>query len=182
MKHDDEPPGIGKDEMNLVEFPITLLAKRHPSESNILEFTDTIEGEAGKLIKREWIVSGSEKYGLPLAQDNDVLLALLLVGKESTFSSPTIYFSRHKLLQIMGCRDEGRYYKRIEESLDRLKGVTIKAKNAFWDNERKGYHTVNFGIIDGYDLFDSHKSAGQLSLPLSNVDLNKYLYQSIQAG
>lgn len=180
----DQPIPIGKDEMNLVEFPITLLSKRHDSSSKTLEFCDTITGEDGRLIKREWIVTGSDKYGLPLAVDNDVLLALLIMGKENNFATETIGFSRYRLIKIMKWEDKGQNYKRIEESLDRLKGVSIKAKNAFWDNERKCYHTVNFGIIDGYDIIDSYrnKSRNQEQFPFSSVELNKYIYQSIKAG
>jgi len=183
VKQNDEPPEIGKDEMNLVEFPITLLAKRHSSQSNTIEFTDIIEGEDGKPVKREWIVTGSDKYGLPLAQDNDVLLALMAIGKESNFSSSTIYFSRYRLCKIMGwATNKGPNYERIEDAMKRFHGMRIYAKNSFWDNEKKRYVTVAFGIIDSYALYDSHKPAGQPGLPFSSVDINKYLYQSIQAG
>lgn len=183
MKQDNQLPEIGKDEMNLVEFPITLLAKRHSSQGNTIEFSDTIEGEDGKPVKREWIVTGSDKYGLPLAQDNDVLLALFAVSKETNFSSPTIYFSRYKLCKIMGwATNKGPNYDRIEDAMKRFHGVRIYAKNGFWDNEKKRYVTLAFGIFDSFSLYDSYKPAGQPGLPFSSVDLNKILYQSIQAG
>ncbi len=186
MKQNDETRKIGKDEMNLVEFPITLLSKRKSPGSNVLEFTDTITGEDGTLVKREWTVSGSEKYGLPLAIDNDVLLALLVIGKESNFSSPVINFSRYRLLKIMGLEtDAGSNYKRMEDMFDRLTGVRIKSKNAFWDNERKAYVSVNVGIFDEYQIYEGKPKKGthmQENLPLSFVRLNNTLYQSIKAG
>ncbi len=184
MKQKDELPDGGKDEMNLVEFPITLLAKRHPSEGNTIEFTDTIEGDGGKLIKREWTVAGSEKFGLPLAQDNDVLLALLAIGKENNFSSRKIYFTRYRLCKIMRWKIDGRAYKRIAEALDRMRWSGIKALNAFWDNERKSYVTKAFGIIDEYELLDSPKPGlpGQDSFPFSYVSLSEALFASIKAG
>jgi len=184
MKPKDPIPETGKDEMNLVEFPITLLAKRHEPEVKTLKFSDTIQGEDGKPIKREWIVTGSDEYGLPLAQDNDVLLALLAIGKENNFSSDIIYFSRYKLLRIMGRTDDGREYKRVEDSLDRMKGVGIKSVNALWDNERKGYVTKNFGIIDEYELFDSvgKRNLKQDTLPFCYVVLGRTFYESIKAG
>jgi len=186
MKKNDEIRKIGKDEMNLVEFPITLLSKRKSSESNVLEFTDTITTEDGTQVTREWTVSGSEKYGLPLAIDNDVLLALLVIGKETNFSSPVIYFSRYRLLKIMGLEtDAGSNYKRLEDIFDRLTGVRIKSKNSFWDNERKAYVSVNVGIFDEYQIYEGKPKKGahmQESLPLSYVRLNNTLYQSIKAG
>jgi hypothetical protein len=186
MKKNDEIRKIGKDEMNLVEFPITMLSKRNSSEKNVLEFTDTITMGDGTDVTREWTVSGSEKYGLPLAIDNDVLLALLVLGKENNFSSPVIYFSRYRLLKIMGLEtDAGSNYKRLEETFDRLTGVRIKSKNSFWDNERKAYVSVNVGIFDEYRIYEGKVKKGaymQDSLPLSYVRLNNTLYQSIKAG
>lgn len=184
-KPEQQIPETGKDEMNLVEFPITLLSKRHESEEKTIEFYDTITGKGGAPTKRQWTVTGSDKYGLPLAQDNDVLLALLLVGKKQKFSSKKIHFSRYRLLKIMGMKTgQGSNYKRIEEALDRLMGVRIKAKNAFWDNERKGYVTKAFGIIESYELFDSSvpKAITQDSFPFSYVNLNDELFESIKAG
>lgn len=186
MKKKNELPAIGKDEMNLVEFPITLLAKRHESECKTMKFSDTIMGEDNKPIKREWVVTGSDEFGLPLAQDNDLLVALLLLGKEKNFASPAIYFSRYKLLEIMGMDTRsGSNYDRCEDMFNRMCGVRIYAKNAFWDNVYKQYVTVNIGIFDEYHLFEGNPKKNKLTqepLPLSHVRLNHTLYESIKAG
>lgn len=185
MKKKDENPQPGKDEMNLAEYPITLLSHRHLANVKTIEITDTITGAEGKTIEREWTVTGSEKYGLPLANDNDVLLAILTLGKEQNFESPKIYFSRYRLLELMGLDTKaGSNYVRVEEAMDRMKGVSVKAKNAWWDNARKGYYTVNFGIIDSYAIFDSHrkKSNVQDSFHFSYVILNDLFFESIRAG
>ncbi len=79
------PIPMGKDEMNLVEFPITLLSKRDLKKVKTLEFSDTIYGEGNKIMKREWIVTGSDKFGLPLADDNDVLLCYITDRKRNRF-------------------------------------------------------------------------------------------------
>jgi plasmid replication initiation protein len=184
MEKKDGVREIGKDEMNLVEFPITLLSKRHESDSRTLKFSDTIIGDGNKPVEREWTVTGSEEYGLPLAQDNDVLLALLALGKEKNFQSRKINFSRYKLCEIMGWTLGGSKYKRIEDALDRLKGISIKARNAFWDNERRAYVTRNFGIIDNYELLESSKPgpSGQGTFAFSYVNLNEVVFDSIKAG
>jgi hypothetical protein len=185
-KKEAELQETGKDEMNLVEFPITLLAKRHEPGCKTMKFSDTITGEDAVPIKREWTVTGSDEFGLPLAQDNDVLLALFLLGKEKNFSSPTIHFSRYRLCKILEWDTNcGPNYRRLEESFDRLKGMSIKAKNAFWDNLYKRYVTINFGIFDEYHLYDGKprkREANQEPLPLSYVRLNNTLYESIKAG
>jgi len=177
------PVPIGKDEMNLVEFPITLLSKRHTSDRKTVKFSDTITGKDNKLVKREWIVTGSDEFGLPLAHDNDVWLAILVLGKENNFNTRKVNFSRYKLCKIMNIRKGGNKYKRIEDALNRLSGVRIYAKNAFWDNERKGYVTKNFGIIDDYELFEGSSSSSiQDSFPFSYINLNEVIYNSIQSG
>ncbi len=58
-----------------------------------LQISDTIISEGGKPIKREWIVTGSDKFGLPLAADNDLLMAILAIGKENNFKTQTLKFS-----------------------------------------------------------------------------------------
>lgn len=176
----------GKDEMNLVEFPITLLSKRQNDSRKTIKITDVISGEKNQPITREWIVTGSDEFGLPLAMDNDVLLALLIMGKEKDFQSPVINFSRYKVLEMIDQDTKaGSNYKRIEEALDRLTGVRIKAKNAFWDNNSKGYVTVNIGIFDEYQLFEGKPKKNeqhQRRLSLSYVRLNETLFQSIKSG
>jgi len=182
MKKTDGSHQSGKDEMNLVEYPITLLSKRNETDLKTLKFSDTILGDREKPVKREWTVTGSNEYGLPLALDNDVLLALLALGKEQGFQNRKIYFSRYRLCKIMGWRDEGKSYRRIEETLKRFSGVHIYAKNALWDNKKKSYVTMGFGIIDDFYLYDSPKSAGQEPFPFSYVNLGEVLFESVKAG
>lgn len=175
---------IGKDEMNIVEFPITLLSERNPSGQKTIEFSDTIVTDNHMIIEREWVVTGSEKFGLPLVQDNDVLLALLFIGKRNGFESPTIYFTCYEICNVMKVKPSGRVYKRIEGALDRLMGVVIKTKNSFWDNEKKVYKTLSFGILDSYFLFE--RKDGITRKPRSEiksfVTLNSIFYRSIQNG
>jgi len=185
MRQKESVPETGKDEMNLVEYPITLLSKRHEARVKTLKFSDTITGEGGAPVKREWTVTGSDEYGLPLAYDNDVLLALLALGKEQGFQSRKIFFSRYRLCQIMGwSTNKGPNYKRIEDTFKRLGGVHIYAKNALWDNKRKTYVTKGFGIIDDFELYDSSKrgTPEQDTFPFSYVNLGEVLYESVKAG
>ena len=63
---------LGRDEMNLAEFPITLLAD-YASKG---EKTLTFRGGNGRLT-----VTGSDAYGLPTALDADVIVALIYLTK-----------------------------------------------------------------------------------------------------
>jgi hypothetical protein len=59
---DKDARRIGRDEMNLAEFPITLLADRAPEGVKTLVFED----KHGTLT-----VVGSDDYGLPTAPDSE---------------------------------------------------------------------------------------------------------------
>src|SRR4051812_24216260 len=52
-----------KYEMNLAEFPLALLSKRKLKEVSIIKYKDTIAGNNGELIEREWTVSPSARFG-----------------------------------------------------------------------------------------------------------------------
>jgi hypothetical protein len=151
-------PSIARDEMNLAEFPLTVLSTRVTSDVKTLEFKDTIRAKNGELIEREWIITGADKFGLPTATDDDVILGLMCLTMDQGFRDRKVYFSRYELLKILRWTTEGRSYSRLSKSLDRLSGVRIRSSNAFFDNSQKGFQTCNFGIIDAYEIKDTRGS------------------------
>ena len=179
------PLRVGRDEMNLAEFPFALLSDRHPKGPDTVVFTDTIRGENGP-VERVWTVTGSDEFGLPLASDELVYVALMEVTKEQGFASRTIYITRYDLIKRLGWPDKGQSYSRLQSSFDRLLGVTIKAERAFWDNNKRRYVDVGFHIIDDYAIYaerPGRKSrAGTDPLPYSYVAWNQVVFASFEAG
>ena len=169
---------ISRDEMNLAEFPLTVLSTRVDSKLKTLEFRDIITGKNGKPIAREWIITGADKFGLPTASDDEVLLGLLKLTVNDGFQSEKVYFTRYELLQILRWTTEGRSYSRLQKALDRLSGVRIKATNAFYDNESKSHSTKNFGIIDAYEINDGRDLATKKSFFIWSAEI----FKSFQAG
>jgi hypothetical protein len=151
---------LSRDEMNLAEFPLTVLSTRASASSEkgaqikTLEFNDQIKGKNGEVINREWIITGADKFGLPTSSDDEVLLGLLKLTVDAGFLERKVYFSRYELLKILRWSTEGRSYQRLQRALDRLSGVRIRATNAFYDNESKSHSTKNFGLIDAYEIND----------------------------
>src|SRR3954462_639327 len=83
----------GRDEMNLAEFPITLLADRAPRGQKTLIFRD---GE------QTLTVTGSAAYGLPPAVDADVIVALIQLTKQANnFTDPPVSFTRYGLMRLL---------------------------------------------------------------------------------
>jgi hypothetical protein len=167
---------ISRDEMNLAEFPLTVLSKRADPSVKTLEFTDTVKGKNGDVINRSWIITGADKFGLPTSSDDEVLLGLLKLTADDGLRNRKIHFTRYELLKILRWTTEGRSYARLQNALDRLSGVRIKASNAFYDNESKAHSTRNFGIIDAYEIND-----GRDTRP-SFFTWSEVLFKSFQVG
>lgn len=143
---------LSRDEMNLAEFPLTVLSTRSNPSLKTLEFSDVIKGKNGEVIDRKWIITGADKFGLPTASDDEVLLGLLKLTVDDGVRDRKIFFTRYELLRTLRWTTEGRSYVRLQRALDRLSGVRIKATNAFFDNESKAHSTKNFGILDAYEI------------------------------
>ncbi len=172
------PRLISRDEMNLAEFPLAVLSTRTDPNVKTLEFQDNVRGKNGELIDRRWIITGADKFGLPTASDEEVLLGLMKLTVDDELRSRKVFFTRYELMKILRWPTEGRNYSRLQKALDRLSGVRIKATNAFYDNEAKTHSTRNFGILDGYELNDGRDGPGKMSF----FTWGEVLFKSFQAG
>jgi hypothetical protein len=170
---------VGRDEMNLCEFPIATLADRVSPGCKTMVFED----QHGRLT-----VIGSDAYGLPTALDSDVIVALIQLTKQrNAFTDPAVEFSRYELLKLLGWENRGWNYRRLSESLHRWVTVTLKYDGCWWDNKRKRRVSASFHILDrlvvpdendsqvassftwGKDFFDSCRADN-----LKRLDLDTY--------
>jgi hypothetical protein len=174
----------GKDEMNFAEFPIALLSDRVPKGQKSIEFVDQIyDARRKKIITRHRIIEGSEKYGLPTATDDAVILALIQLTKlKSDFKRPEVEFTRLELIKLLGWTNEGKNYDRIKLSLLRIANVTYNYDNAWWDGRQKTWTTKVFHIIETVEINDSRGSSGQKGLFPSRLVWNEVVFSSFQAG
>jgi hypothetical protein len=182
----EEPPSVllGRDEMNIAEFPITLLTDRAPKGLSRIEHKDRFFDPAlGKQIIRKLTISTPEEYGLPTSIDDDVILALIhLTKQQNNFTRQEVFFTRRQLIDLLGWTDKGRNYERIETSLDRWASTYLKYENAWWDNEGRRWTSGGFHIIDSFRIRDGRTSSGQGQLFRSQIVWGKEFFQSCQAG
>jgi plasmid replication initiation protein len=165
---------IGRDEMNLAEFPITLLTDRAPEGQKTLCYED----KHGKLT-----ITGSDAYGLPTAADADVIVALLYLSKQkNNFTDPLVNFTRYELIKILGWQDIGKSYRRLTESLNRWATVSLRYQGTWWNNRSKRNVSVTMHILDSVVLYDRTEDNGQGSLLLSSFRWNQIFLESCQAG
>ena len=170
-----DTPRIGKDELNLAEFPFAMLHSRPPKNAPLtLEFRD---GE------KEWTVEGSARYGLPMAPDIEVYVVLMEITREQGFPVQ-VEICRRELIKRLGWDPNGRSYERLTLSLDRLVSVTIRTRNAFYDASNRRWSSKEaFHILERYKIMDGTlPGQGQPSLFPSWVRWSPELYANMQAG
>ncbi len=166
----------GRDEMNLAEFPIALLADRVPKGTKTLIFRDN----TGELT-----VTGSDAFGLPTASDTDVIVALIQLTKlRNNFTNPCVHFTRYELLRLLGWPNEGKSYRRLDDSLNRWVGVSLHYDGCWWDNRSKQYGDAKIHILESVVILDGKsriEGEEQQAFPLSSFTWNKVFMESCQA-
>ena len=177
----------GRDEMNLAEFPLTGLTSRREKGKDTLVFEDsTPDKQAGRTVKRRLTVSASTEYGLPRALDDEVILGLVQLSKAGSFSGRKISFVPAELFRLLGWREEGRSYARLETSLKRWLGVTLYYDNAWRDNARKIWIDEHFHLLENVVVRRRRKGTGTEEVgekrKLWSVTWNEVVFQSFEAG
>lgn len=177
-------PSDGRDELNLAEFPIALLTDRVPDGQKTLEFQDTIlEPRTHNPVIRKLIITAADKYGLPTAKDDEVILGCMQLTKlHNNFTDPLVYFSRSDLVHLLRWPHSGQSFRRVEESLYRWLTVTLFYNRAWWDKTTSTWVDENFHIIDRVTLYDNERFASQRTLPFSSFTWNQVIFRSLQAG
>jgi hypothetical protein len=166
---------IGRDEMNLAEFPIALIADRVPTGQKTLYFED----KHGRLT-----VTGSDAYGLPTAADTDVIVTLLYLTKlKNNFTDVKVNFSKYEIIKLLNWRDEGDSYKRLDQAFNRWVGVLLVYDKCWWNNKTKRYASAKMHILESVVFAEpgARTRDGQSHLPLSTFAWNKTFLESCQA-
>lgn len=174
-----------RDSLNLVEFPLAVLADRVPTDLKVLEFQDEIrDPSSGKMVTRRLVVDASQQYGLPTATDDEVLLGLIQLTKRfNDFRGRKVHFSRYELIRLLRWPLNGKSYARLEESLNRWMGVTLDYKKAWWDATQKSWVDVKFHVLDQIHLYES--DAGKVTQPtfaFSWFEWNEVVFRSFADG
>src|SRR5215210_5200603 len=178
----------GRDELNLAEFPVAVLATRIPKGLKTLTFEDTVyDQQARETVTRRLIITGSDAYGLPTAVDDEVLVALIQLTKRANdFTEPKVTFTRYELLKLLGWQDVGKNYRRLEESLNRWLGVSLYYDRAWWDKAGRCWVNARFHVLDNVYLVDRAgrrrlRERGQQELTLCSFKWNEVIFKSFRA-
>lgn len=181
-----ERTDVGRDDMNLAEFPLASLDDRLPTDQKTLVFEDQIQVK-GEPITRRLTISASDKYGLPTALDDEVILGLIQLTRQKGFAEKRVEFTRYELIRLLGWREEGKSYQRIDESLKRWLGVSLYYDKAWWDKEEKSWVSESFHILDNVTLYDREryarrKKAGGVAAGCSSFSWNDIVFRNFRVG
>lgn len=179
-------PLEGRDEMNLIELPFSLVSYRNPHNIKTIESRWRGKGEDGQVRDFYKIVTGSDKWGLPTFQAEELLIAALELTYRRGFKERKVPTSKYELMSLMRWPDTSQYRNLLVNTFGQVRGVTIKT-NHFWDNVNKSYREVVFGIISNASFYEREKKRhrdknGQLSLPLGFFHWDEIFWTSLQAG
>ena len=173
----------GRDEMNLAEFPIASVAERFLDGTKTVVIQDEVWDTTEKrMLPRELAVSGSDRYGLPAAKDDDILLACIQLASLDDFRCREVRFSRYELLKLLRWDDTTRNYRRLLVSLRRWKGVTIYSNRAFYDHARKSWVSRDFGVIDNLYVYEREHAGNDTAETRSWFVWNEVVFESFRAG
>ena len=105
-------------------------------------------------VPRKLTISGSDRYGLPVAKDDDVLLACVQLSSISGFAAREVGFTRYELLKLLRWPQDSKSYRRLATSLRRWKGTTVYSDRTFYDHGRKSWVNRDFGILDNLFIYE----------------------------
>jgi len=103
-KPHSQRPVQGRDELNLADFPISVLQHQQPKDDTGRKL-DTVVYQATRYdthirqrVPQRVTLTTSSRYGLPTPADEDVVLSLLCLGKRvDNFASNKVHFTPHDL-------------------------------------------------------------------------------------
>jgi hypothetical protein len=188
LARDEHPREHYRDELNFAEFPLASVSTSLPKGQKTLEFTDEIFDKAkNERVLRKLTITASDKYGLPTAMDDEVILGLIQLTAKCDFAERRVYFTRYELLKLLGWSDDTRNYNRLEQSLKRWLGVTLYYDNAWWSKEEQCWASEGFHILDHVQILDKARqrraaTRGGEQTGKSSFVWNELVFNSFKSG
>ena len=174
-------PSLGKDELNLAEFPLSLDCKTPgPTQTHLVREDTVYDTASNKRIARKVTVTPGEGIGLPTPTDEDVLLSLIQLTFRAGLTARRVAFTLSGLLRIMGWTLTTQNYRRLRKSLHRWKHVTITYERAWWKRETACWVDETFSVIDNASIV--RREGPTSTRDTSYFVWNEVLFKSFQSG
>lgn len=100
--HISEKKKTGRDELNLAEFPLSIVGKRPPGNVKTLHFEDQVwDKSVRKYVARRLTITASDLLGLPTALDDEVLVGCIKLTKDQGLKNPKVLFTPYEFLELL---------------------------------------------------------------------------------
>ena len=180
---------MGRDELNLVDFPIGALTYQQPTGPDgkrldeLVFSVESFDDQVGRIVPRKVTTRTSSRFGFPTPKEEQLLVGLMLLSRlQNNFTNPRVHFLNGELLKLMGWADNGDSRRQLREGLDRLQGVDLKYENS-WSTDEGAKYEKEFktGILDSYELTSLRSGRGR-SGERSWVQWSAEVFADIQKG
>ena len=183
-------PSLGRDELNLVDFPIGALTYQQPRDSagnkvdELVFSVDAFEENVGTVVPKKVTIRTSSRHGFPTPKEEELLVGLMLFCQQrNNFTQAKVEFRVSELLRVLGWADNGRSRRQLREGLDRLAGVKLKFENSWQSEEGRAYEREFVtGILDGYDLNAVRDGEKPGKREFTSVQWSAEVFADIQRG
>ena len=151
---------LGRDELNLIDFPLGTLQSRQPKDADgnpvttLVYEVDRYDEDLKQLVPKKLTIRTASVFGLPTPAEEELLIGLLLLTRiKNQFREPRVEFRLGELFQLMNWPHTGQSRKQLERGLDRLQAVTMRFENS-WKNADGGSYEKTFAtsLLDSYAL------------------------------
>lgn len=151
----------GRDERNLLEFPIGVSGKSQPVDENgqiakeIVRRVEVFDEDIGECVPKQLTIRTSSKHAFITGYDIEVLMGLFaLHHQKDNFASSRIEFENGELYKLMRWpKGSGANNERLQVALDRFAGVQLTFENSFSsDGGKTTRKTYSTGVLDSYQF------------------------------
>ena len=174
----------GRDELNLIELPLTLSesARRQLSKNGTRSYqfqTPPVwDHDVQQHVVRTVDVIPSADLGFPGTFDNRVMLACISLAKWKTdFQERSVPFSVAELIDILRLSKNGGSYTRVRQSMERWQSTNYRISYPWYGkNGKKRKAIKRFSLFDNID-WEAKDDEND-----SRFVLNDVLFQSLSSG
>ncbi|NQV28306.1 MAG: replication initiator protein A [Rhodopirellula sp.] len=188
----DRPPSptaTGRDELNLIDFPIATLQHQQPVAADgkrldeLVCVVNSYDADLQKTVPRKLTRRTSSKHGFPTPLEDEVLIALLsLTRLKNDFTAPRVSFRHAELFELMGWPANGSSNRRLQIALDRLTGLTLKYENS-WTTESGAFKKeFTTGILESYSFTRQTRGRKDPDAERSWIQWASEVFADIQRG
>ena len=182
-------PTFGRDELNLIDFPIGVLSFKQPLDpmgnrlSELVFTVSNYDNTLGEIVPKRLTTRTSSRHGFPTPKEEQLLIGLMLLTRvKNNFTHPRVEFRPGELYSLMDWPNDSTSKRQLRVGLDRLQGVNLKYENS-WTRSGKDYEKeFSTGILDSYQITTLKSGQSAKSALPCWIQWSAEVFTDIQSG